>query len=248
LLYPKAILNMNLFGIPLVGADICGFNDNTSEELCARWHALGAFYTFSRNHNCDTCKEQDPAFMGPTVTAAAKNALEWKYSLLPYLYTLFYKANTTGEAVLRPLFFEFAKDAKSYEIETQFMWGSGLMIVPTVEQKATKVNAYLPPGVWYDWKTHSTYDSKGQTYTLDSPLTDIKLFVRSGHILVKQEPKVTTEETRKGNFELLVALNSEGNGRGQLYWDSGDGLDTIELKKYSFVEFTVKSVMNCCFK
>lgn len=100
------ILTFSILGIPLMGADICGFNGNTTAALCQRWMQLGAFYPFSRNHNTDDGIDQDPTAFGQTVATSSRDALLIRYSLLPYLYTLFWKAHVDGDTVARPLFFE----------------------------------------------------------------------------------------------------------------------------------------------
>lgn len=71
--------------------------------------------------------------MGDLVVASTKKALAVRYALLPYLYTLFFRAHVDGDTVARPLFFEFFSDKETFAIDTQFLWGSAVMIVPVLE-------------------------------------------------------------------------------------------------------------------
>ena len=90
-----------MLGIPYVGSDVCGFNGVSNEELCLRWQQLGSYHSFfrctaiasrhtkiapCRNHNSKELPYQDPA-VWPSVAAAAKKANEFRYSMLPYLYS-----------------------------------------------------------------------------------------------------------------------------------------------------------------
>ena len=139
------ILQFNQFGLPLVGADICGFIGETEEELCTRWHQLGAFFPFSRNHNTINARDQDPAALGQEVAAVARAALLTRYTLLPHLYTLFHKHTTEGSTVARPLWHEFPRDNITWRLDDQFLWGSSLLVCPVVVVGATQRTLYLPP-------------------------------------------------------------------------------------------------------
>ena len=69
-------------------ADICGFHNKTTEQLCARWHVLGAFYPFSRNHNEIYMNAQEPwSFASNYTLKATTFTIRMKYSLIRYFYT-----------------------------------------------------------------------------------------------------------------------------------------------------------------
>eukprot|EP00731_Ephydatia_muelleri_P031502 Em0023g9a len=235
------ILNFQLFGIPHVGADICGFNGGTTEELCSRWTQLGAFYPFARNHNAKGQAPQEP-YVWSSVAAIARDVLAIRYSILPYYYTLFYKAhrpispgNVPAATVVRPLFFEFPTDPKTYDIDQQFLVGSGLLISPVLQQGATSVSAYFPAGKWYDWYSHEVVSSAGgETKELPTPIDHIQIQVRGGTVIPLQSPALTTAASRSNSFSLLVALDTAGNATGDLYLDDGESLS---MTPYTFIEY-----------
>uniref|UniRef100_A0A8C4EDJ5 Glucosidase, alpha; acid (Pompe disease, glycogen storage disease type II) n=1 Tax=Dicentrarchus labrax TaxID=13489 RepID=A0A8C4EDJ5_DICLA len=217
-----AVLQFSLFGVPLVGADICGFGGNTTEELCVRWMQLGAFYPFMRNHNDKPNAPQEPYVFGQKAQAAMRSVLNLRYSLLPFLYTLFHHVHATADTVARPLFVEFPTDPNSQTIDRQFLWGSSLLISPVLEQGAVDDNTCL---------------NKGQYLLLPAPLDTINVHVREGHIIPQQEPALTTIASRRNPFFLTVALSAGGWARGDLFWDDGDSLDTFEMGNYCYVIF-----------
>ncbi|XP_019398330.1 PREDICTED: lysosomal alpha-glucosidase [Crocodylus porosus] len=235
------VLLFNLYGVPLVGADICGFTGDTSEELCVRWTQLGAFYPFMRNHNDHGSQPQEPYTFSPAAQKAMRKTLLLRYTLLPYLYTLFHKAHVAGETVARPLFLEFPTDPNTWTVDHQLMWGAGLLITPVLEPGKAKVSGYFPAGTWYHLVTDTVIHSKGQWILLPAPLDSINVHVREGHILPLQEPGFTTTESRKKGMTLVVALTADGFARGDLFWDDGEGLQTFERGDYTQILFLAMS-------
>jgi alpha-glucosidase len=47
------VMNMNMFGVPFTGPDVCGTFGEANEELCARWIQTSAFYPFARQVSDD---------------------------------------------------------------------------------------------------------------------------------------------------------------------------------------------------
>lgn len=221
-------LQFSIAGIPMFGVDTCGFAGNTDYELCSRWMQLSAFFPFYRNHNTITAISQE-AYVWESVIEATRTVMSIRYSLLPYIYTLFYAAHTQAETVMRALAWEFPNDPQLAGIDNQFMLGPALLITPVLEPQVSTVKGVFPGvsqgTIWYDWYTLEKVEAQaGVNTTIDAPLGHIPVFVRGGSVLVLQQPGNTTATSRQNPYNMIIALDSHGIASGSLYLDDGESL------------------------
>ena len=228
--------NMALFGIPMVGADICGFINSTTEELCARWIEVGAFSPFSRNHNIIGALPQE-LYRWESVAEASRTVLNLRYRLLPFLYTLMYRASAKGDTVHNAMWMHFPHDPVTLFRDGQYMWSDAILFTPVLTKGATSVEGYFPSSRWYSLLDDSYIDSsEGGLYaTLVTPLTSTNVHARGGSVIPMQVAALTTTDVKSSPFTLLVALDATGTAAGSLFLDDGEQMSLTAKSEVSYV-------------
>lgn len=217
------ILTLGLSGQPFSGADVGGFLFNPDADLFGRWMALGAFYPFSRGHACAGTINKEPWAFGQKVEDVSRMALERRYVLLPYYYTLLHEASETGMPIMRPVFFADPKDTLLRAEEQAFLIGENLLVVPEWAQ-----NPALPKGIWRNLSLIPGDDKDSY---------QAKLKIRGGAIIPTGKIIQNTNEKSLDPLTLLVCLDEKGEAYGTLYWDEGDNW-SFKDGNYSFQHFT----------
>ena len=127
-----------MFGVPLVGADVCGFLGDTTDDLCSRWYQVAVAYPFMRNHNVNDSISQEPwMFPKQNLTLyAAKGAIAQRYSWMKALYNLFLNVHSDGGAVVMPTYLNFVEDELllNNRTDSTLMWSDQLLFVPVLEE------------------------------------------------------------------------------------------------------------------
>ncbi|XP_044869546.1 neutral alpha-glucosidase C isoform X2 [Mauremys mutica] len=234
------LLTISIAGISFCGADVGGFIGDPEPELLVRWYQAGAYQPFFRGHANIESKRREPWLFGDENTQIIREAIRERYTLLPYLYSLFYRAHTTAEPVMRPLWVEFPKEQETFGVEDEYMLGNALLVHPVIEQEATTVNVLLPGSdeVWYDFRRFRRLDYPG---TLKIPVTleSIPVFQRGGSVVpLKTTVGRSTEWMTDISYELRVALDSKDFAVGELYLDDGHSFQYLHKKQFLHRKFT----------
>ena len=251
-LYLKASIPMHLSlamsGMSFVGSDVGGFFGNPSVELYIRWQQAGASsYPFFRCHSEITTKNREPWEFGPETMRIVRNAIDFRYKLLPYWYTLFSRYALEGLPVIRPIWFH---DDRNDEVvdefaERQIMVGDSLLIQPIVQENAQSIDVFFPNSKttcskWYpfpgtsDFGPAAVFESGSIVRNLPVNLETIPVFVRAGSIIpMKKTKRASTSTMKQDPYTFLIALDDEGRASGELYIDDEETMEYITEKKFA---------------
>ena len=225
----------SIFQVPMVGADVCGFAQNTTENLCARWAMLGAFSSFYRNH-AEVGKMPQEFYRWPMVAQAARNAIDIRYRMLDYLYTAMQRQSVDGTPWMNALWYLYPDDPNTFGVDAQFFFGPGLLVSPVTNADATSVSIYLPNDIFYDWYTFQSVRGSGTTIEMNNiDFTTIPLHIKGGSIIPLRIASANTTTTlRTKDFSILVAPGLDGSAGGNLYLDDGNSLVQGSTSDISF--------------
>ena len=197
-------LNMAIAGIPWWTTDIGGFHggnpdDPAFRELLVRWFEWGTFCPVMRLHGerqplkdpigteggalCVSGADNEVWSFGDENYETLKGYLELRERMKPYIKELMEAAHEKGTPVMRPLFYDFPSDGKSWDVEDQFMFGPDVLVAPVMYENMRERAVYLPEGSrWTDHWTKESFEG-GQTITVQAPLDQIPVFTRNGRTL-----------------------------------------------------------------
>lgn len=215
------LCNMGLSGVAFVGCDIGGFAGNATAELFARWMQVGMLYPLMRGHSAMTTAQHEPWVFGDRVERICREYINLRYQLLPYIYTLFWEAATTGTPILSPLLYHFPNDPNTYTLYDQVLLGPSLMAAPIYRPGIEHRAVYLPQGTWYDWWNGECYE--GPTHFLaHAPLERMPLYVRAGAIIPMAPVMQYADEHPIDQLTLRIW---RGTGEYRLYEDDGHSFE-----------------------
>lgn len=225
-----------------------GYNDGVQDpayrELYVRWLQLGCFMPVFRSHGTDTPREiwrfgeeGDPFY------DAIAAGIRLRYSLLPYIYSLAGETAVRNGTFLRPISFDFPRDANA-ESCREFLFGKALLVCPVLEPTYYEAGGVeldrpktrlcpLPAGAdWIDWYTGRRY-AGGETVAADAPIDRIPLFARCGSVIPVTD-RAPEWADAYAEEEITLRVFPGCDGSGFYYDDGGDGYG-YEAGRYTYV-------------
>lgn len=186
-----------------IGGHHKGYRD---DDLYMRWIQFGVFSPVMRLHS--TAKEllgKEPWKYKSEVYKCAKEWLNFRHKLIPYIFTMDYRTHKDGIALCEPMYYSYPNNSSAYNVPNQYMFGSELMVCPITRPQHKElcmgsVDAWLPKGRWVDIFTNQSYNGD-RNITLFRDLDTIPVLAKEGAIIPLSADKGNKTDNPK-SFEI----------------------------------------------
>ena len=200
-----------------IGGHMFGYRD---EELEARWYQLGAFSPINRLHSsCSPFSGKEPWNFHEPVRSAMVDVLRLRQALMPYLYTMNWRAAVDGDPIVEPMYWANPNLGESYEVPDEFRFGTELVVAPVVDpmDKASmrgKADAWLPQGDWFDFFDGRRYvaaDPAGRRLAVWRTIDRIPVFAKAGGIVPMQSDPLSDMTVNPRALDVVVFPGADGS-------------------------------------
>jgi len=168
--------------------------------------------------------------------AQCREIIELRMKLIPHIHAAFVRYKQQGIPPFRALVMDYPTDLAIQNISNQFLVGENMLVAPVVEGES-KRKVYLPEGDWYDLWTSKKYSGKTE-YTIDVPLEQIPVFIKSGTILPLAKPTLHTDDPE--SFKLTALVFGENAKSAILVEDDGSWAPELKEVKLTWDNKTQK--------
>ena len=232
-------MQMGMQGMAYMHSDLGGFaGDYYDNELYLRWLQYGVFNPVFRPHAQEDVASEI-ARKDIVTREKARKAVELRYQLLPYNYTLAFENSVTGKPFMRPLFFEEPTNENLLNEKESYLWGNDFLIKPITKAGVTSTEVYFPKSSnWFDFYSNKKYNA-GTTQTVAVTETEIPTFVRGGSFIPMIKSIQNTSQYSLENFDLHFYFDENvSTSSGKLYNDDGTTPNAFEKGLYEKLNFT----------
>jgi alpha-glucosidase len=220
LLGVRLVNSLGLTGIAFAGYDAGGFVGEANPKLFARWMSIAALSPFFRGHTMINTRDAEPWSFGEEVEQICRNFIRFRYQLMPYIYSLFHQAVTSGMPVQRSLTLTHPFDARVYDhqFHNQYLFGPNILVCP-VESNRDVLKVFFPEGEWYSVYNGKKYQGNEEVF-IECPVHRLPVFVKSGSVLPMKD---VGRNVHDGSDKLVLHVYNGNEGSAfTLYEDDGE--------------------------
>ncbi len=181
--------------------DVSGYYNGTEDnELYIRALQLSVFSPILK-FGIDKGKyyKREPYRWDIKTKTIARDYLNMRHKLIPYIYSEAYKYHKFGKQLLIPLYFKKTEFFDDILFSNEYYFGEELFIAPIITPKDEVMNRavhkfYLPEGTWYDFVTGKKFPGD-KVYTNFFRDEDYPVFAKQGSIIpmaIKEDINDTT--------------------------------------------------------